>query len=75
MAQINDNGKVCCEACPDLKFAIDMSNTHRPANALSAAKLMAEICDDDAVEFPNIDPEDIASINQKMLNVLRFPSE
>ncbi|XP_029640038.1 medium-chain acyl-CoA ligase ACSF2, mitochondrial-like isoform X1 [Octopus sinensis] len=64
IAQISDNGKVSCEACPDLKFAIDVSNTHRPANALSAAKLMAEISDDDEVEFPYIDPEDIASINQ-----------
>ncbi|XP_036361266.1 medium-chain acyl-CoA ligase ACSF2, mitochondrial-like isoform X4 [Octopus sinensis] len=64
IAQISDNGKVSCEACPDLSFAIDVSNTHRPANALSAAKLMAEVSDDVAVEFPNIDPEDIASINQ-----------
>ncbi|CAI9726595.1 acyl-CoA synthetase [Octopus vulgaris] len=64
IAQIKENGKVSCEACPDLKFAIDVSNTHRPANALSAAKLMAEISDDDEVEFPYIDPEDIASINQ-----------
>ncbi|XP_014777838.1 medium-chain acyl-CoA ligase ACSF2, mitochondrial isoform X2 [Octopus bimaculoides] len=64
IAQINDNGKVSCEACLDLKFAIDVSNTDGPANALSAAKLMAEISEDVAVEFPYIDPEDIASINQ-----------
>ncbi|CAI9726602.1 acyl-CoA synthetase [Octopus vulgaris] len=64
IAQISDNGKVSCEACPDLRFAIDVSNTHGPANALSAAKLMAEVSDDVAVEFPYIDPEDIASINQ-----------
>ncbi|CAI9726597.1 acyl-CoA synthetase [Octopus vulgaris] len=64
IAQISDNGKVSCVECPDLKFAIDVSNTHRPANALSAAKLMAEISDDDEVEFPYIDPEDIATIMQ-----------
>ncbi|CAI9726603.1 acyl-CoA synthetase [Octopus vulgaris] len=64
IAQINNNGKVSCEACPDLRFAIDVSNSHRPANALSAAKLMAEVSDDDEVEFPYIDPEDIAAINQ-----------
>ncbi|XP_029640201.1 medium-chain acyl-CoA ligase ACSF2, mitochondrial-like isoform X2 [Octopus sinensis] len=64
IAQISDNGKVSSEACPDLRFAIDVSNTHGPANALSAAKLMAEVSDDDEVEFPYIDPEDIASINQ-----------
>ncbi|XP_014777836.1 medium-chain acyl-CoA ligase ACSF2, mitochondrial isoform X1 [Octopus bimaculoides] len=64
IAQINDDGKVSSEACPDLRFAINVSNTHGPANALSAAKLIAEISDDDAVEFPYIDSEDIASINQ-----------
>ncbi|XP_052825845.1 putative acyl-CoA synthetase YngI [Octopus bimaculoides] len=64
IAQINDNGKVSSEVCPNLRFAIDVSNTHGPANALSAAKLMAEVSDDVAVEFPYIDPEDIAVINQ-----------
>ncbi|GAB1606483.1 hypothetical protein Ahia01_000930900 [Argonauta hians] len=64
IAQITDGGMVSSEACPDLKFAINVSNRYTPDNALSAAKLMADISDDDNTEFPYIDPEDIASINQ-----------
>ncbi|GAB1606486.1 acyl-CoA synthetase family member 2, mitochondrial-like isoform X2 [Argonauta hians] len=64
IAKITDGGMVSSEACPDLKFAINVSNKYTPDNALSAVKLMADISDDDKTEFPYIDPEDIAAINQ-----------
>ena len=65
VAEIHPGGRITCVACSSLKVAIAVDSDSRPANALLVSELMAEIKDrEDLIQLPNLDPEDLAIINQ-----------
>lgn len=67
VAEIHPGGKVSCNECLSLKLAMAVDPKSRPANALLASELMAEIKDGDCSklsQLPVLNPEDIALVNQ-----------